>query len=452
MKQETLLNAMEQIRDEYLESAVKSMRIDRRKSPFRTIAVSAACITLCIGILVTSLLLTPASLPITEHRIVSSNINGPIRIENGTRSLLNASFGGKYAGLFDPAAASCRWYLSAEAGVSALLPDIYEEIKNGERYRILKLSIHEALSCKNLPETIYFRVSEALAEALAMSDRLIVDLRQLGVERYPMRNTESGCMETFSLIFESADCDPIIFVQKENGLYTESTELFPQGSSLQEVKSKIRSEREGNGIPDARVYTSADFRCDETKAIFAYMASVTDGVFVQRVSADGYGGRHIVFTRYLNGFETPEEIEIFLSGNGNVTLEHKPYKLTEQEIANAPALAPVIRKLTEETIAPPHTTSPMETVWFSVTGWYDKKTSDGEMYAVIKLLWHLSDGRCLYFDDMYLIVNGNGSYQIAERDDLKALIGSSKHIENLPYNEPLLFLFSENKPMPIAHD
>ncbi len=465
MKREVVLHALDYVRDDYLESAAQSMstvvRPMRRRA---TIAALAACLILCIGILVPTLLHSDAGdLPITEHRTLEETLGGPIRLTHGQKHPIFNEFGGKYIGFFDTEA-FFPWYLAVEASVVERLPDIYEEPKTGEHYYILRLHVNDVISGENMPERIFLRIKEEHLASFTEADRLILGLRQVGIERYVMFDPVHEQMETFTLLFEIPESDGhsalVSLTQDGSGVYVIPTDesgkqgLFPPGTSLNAVKTQIRLECEKKlcSAHPPHVYTSSDFRGKQTEDALDYMASDKDGVFVQKIMADGYGGKHITFTRYLNGFETSDTVEIFLSADGELSLEAFCILITEQEADNAPALAPILKALTAKAPAPPHTTvSPerMETTYFSVTGWYTKPTPDGRTYAVIKLLWYLSDGRFLYLDDCYLLVSADGSYTAAQRDELKALIGNDKHIENAEYNTPLIGIRTSDPTVPI---
>ena len=448
MRNEIFLHAADHIRDEYLESAARSMMAHRGRAPWqRAIAALAACLILCVGILI-PVLTGDATLPITEHRAVGEALGGPIRLTKGERTLLDLSFGGKYAGLFEREA-SYVWYLTVEASVGELLPDVYEEPKTGERFRILRMETAEVISGEGFPEVFYFRIDETALGTLTDASRLILGTRQVGVERYPMLNTENNQMETFSLLFESADRmdHETLLPFRADGTGTGSA----KGKTLDAVKKTLRAECEARLSAPARVFTLADFYGEETREALTRMTETEDAVYVQSVSTDAFGGKYISFTRYLNGFETSEQIAVFVGRDAEPTLDHLSPALTREQIGRAPALAPLIAALGQEPPTPPHTVGPerFETVYFSVCGWYTVSES-GELRAVVKLLWHLSDGRFLYLDDLYLLVGEDGSTTRIEREALTALIGRDRHIENAEYNTPLTSLTPTDPTMPIT--
>ncbi len=470
MKQERLLQALDYISDGYLASAAESMSAPPQKRYGRKLAALAACLVLSVAILFTVLPRTGSpNLPVTEHRICEETLGGPIRVEQGEKNLHHVQFGGQYIGFFDKEA-NLPWYLAAEVSVVEVLPHIYEEPKTGERYRILRMHTHDAISGENMPEQFYFRLEEERSTALSEFDRLILGLRQTGVERYAMYNVETERMETFSLLFETSDPTEygtvIAFEKDESGMrvsdrlrtldgWSGTVSLAEDGAHRDTVKMRIREAcREGLGAEHVpRVYTAADFYGNETAGVFDRMANAKDVVYVQTVQADGYGGKHITFTKYLNGFETSDCFNIFLGADGNAVLQKPKLDIiTKEDAANAPLIAPLLRALDPSGITPPHThaSETMEITRFSAEGWYDKAYPDGELRALIKLSWYLSDGRTLYLDDLYFLVNSDGSLLPLEREELKAMIGNDKHLENAEYNVPLFHLGPMYETMPIA--
>ncbi len=466
MTRERIFHAMAYIRDDFLESAADSMCTPvRKRISWKHIGALAACFLLAVGIFLSAQL---GKMPdmISEHKILE-NADGPFSL--GTYHNLEMQFGcGTDGFVYDKDAILSMWRVAVEGRIVEILPALYTEPKTGERFHILKFEVCDVIAGQNVPETLYFRLEEHLSANLLDFERLIMGIKQTGLENYPMYNENEHRFESFSLLFETSNAHGteygvfIPFDEDTSGNLTVSDALWSldgwneaeisyvggfvkefaqypvkSGASLAETKETLMRLYE-TGVRNGYdyVYTIADFYNKETKAVFDYMESDANAVFVQKVSAwsDTIG---VYYTRYINGYETPETIHIHMT-------DRKAYLewwygepiYTKEELQAMPDISAVMERLDLDAITPPHTENAEELTVYAcfARGEYIKRASDSENFGLIAITWYLTDGGYIYYDDLYILISADGIYRTAEREALAELTGSNEYLHMKEYN------------------
>lgn len=347
-----------------------------------------------------------------------------------------------------------------EAEVLEILPDPYRPCQ-GREVRVVKLKVLDAIRGKGLPKEIYFCYPYYDTTLLEGYDRLILSVKQMGVEDYMLLNTTQKQGEFFPNMFEDATFDPgygsVIafkdgvvdagFWDKANhrnmpDYYVERMLENPDeygypaayGDSPPDVKARIRKLVIQKGIPKRYDYLTAEdfFSTAESRAIREYLSPASGNLFAHTIQWAGDGIWGLEYTRAVNGFLTDEVITVSPKGK----IEKKGAQYSHEDIVKLPDLGAELEKLDLLALSPPHI-DPEEEVrldYAQANGFYRK--AGGEVYGIIRVKWQYrpnSGGNRLLEDDYYCIYDAYGNSQVLERDALKAIIGDDLLIERFGY-------------------
>ena len=465
MTRERILDAMAYVREDFLESAADSMRISARKRLlWKHIGAISASLLLAVGIfLFVQLGKTPDT--ISEHRILA-DADGPFGL--GTYTDLEMRFGcGTDGFVYNQDAVVSMWQEAVEGRIVEILPALYTEPKTGERFHVLKLEVCDVIAGQNVPEILYFRLEEHLSTELLNFERFLIGMKQVGLERYPMYNEDEKRFESFSILFESSNAHGTeygIFIPFDQdsgadlavsdalwsldgwneaeisylGGFERVLAQYPvkSGASLDETKETLTALYETSLNRYDYVYTISDFYNQDTKEAFDYMLADENGIFVQEVSAwhDTVG---VYYTRYINGYPTPETIHIHLKDRkAHLEWWYGEPLYTQEDAQTTPDISAVMEELDLESIIPPHTENAEAFSVYScfARGRYIKRAADLEDFGLISVTWYLTDGGYIYYDDLYILISADGSYQTIEREVLAALTGSNEYLHEKAYN------------------
>ena len=111
--------------------------------------------------------------------------------------------------------------------------------------------------------------------------------------------------------------------------------------------------------------------------------------------------------------------------------------LSDEYMAKAPALAPVLEALDLNAITPPHTKNieNFEVYSCRASGFYAKGRGTEEFFGVIKIIWQLLDHENnLYYDDFYILVSADGTQQPIDRSELIFVIEKTDDVNFEEYN------------------
>ncbi len=476
MKKALLFHAFDYVRDDFLESAAGSMEVSVRENiNLKQFGIIAACLLLAIGIVFGAMAQNDTPELILEHRILEK-AERPWSVGGWNATFHDFTFGNIYEH-FDcgSSIALSRWTITVEADIAEILPDAYTDPVSGMPYRIIRFYVNDVIAGENVPTEFYFRLEESLSCELEQFDRFIIGIKQVGVENYPMYNETQGQFEGFSLLFETSNLRGAEYgafiafdgefdhglamtdaLWKLDGWYDASTDYigefrhdyavypFENGDSLNAVKSKIKKfVRENPCGTNMRVYTVADFHNERTASIFDYINSVENGIFTQKMYRFD-GDLYLHYTLYINGFETPQNIELVLNEHGNAKVGTNRKLFTDEDMASVPELAPILETLDFDAITPPHTENIEDFEVYSchASGFYARKNKYSEMFGVIKIRWQLVENNAVCYDDLYILVSVDGTQQTVERDQLPNIIGENSNVVFREYNKPYYTLNS----------
>ena len=373
------------------------------------------------------------------------------------------------AGELAPSECVYRDSNSVRGKVVGVLPDVYRVANRNTQYRVLELEVQELICGKSMPDHLYL-LADAFydAEALAEYDSIILPLEQLGIENYVLLNETKMCAEAIDGMFRLAAVyghDELVFAFTD-GMLDESLwqkagwshvydhylaswldkghlsyEEFKltRGMTAEELVASIRAFAE-DGYANRTTAVTAEsllqnqlsFAADEWEDIMAYVEPFENGVFSQTlwVSDEPYAG--LQYQRLIYGFATNEIIKIGHYGDRQEVYYSKA-RFTAEEIASLPDLGTVISALDIQNIAPPHLPEYPSARICNVEGMYVKH--DGEIHGVVRLEWCVRDyeEHVRFRDDLYVLMNRDGSYREIPREELQALLGDSYTVSTYPY-------------------
>lgn len=351
-------------------------------------------------------------------------------------------------------------HMVIEAEVMEILPDVYRPCE-GREVHVLKLKVLDAIRGEGLPKEIYFCYPYYDTTLFEGYDRLILSIRQLGLENYMLLNITQKQGEFFPNMFEDATFDPgygsVIafrdgvvdagFWERANrrnmpDYYMERMLENPDeygypaayGDSPQDVKARISKLVIQEDIPKRYDYLTAEdfFSTAESKANRAYLSPDSGNWFAHTIQWAGDGMWGLEYTRTVNGFLTDEVITVY--PNGKIKKKGTPY--SPEDIVKLPDLGAELEKLDLSALSPPHIdpTEEARLVYAQANGFY-RKAGD-EVYGIIRVKWRYrpnSGGNMLLEDDYYCIYDAYGNRQVMERDQLKSIIGNDPLIEYFAY-------------------
>lgn len=452
MKGEDLLKALGDIDPELIR------RADRRPGWIRWTAAAA-----CVAILLTvgALLLPRKSFPAGGNPTVQEpgsdwlplvdSLSAP-RVEGNVWDEAVTSVGGGTADA--PPAFSFDIHMVVEAKVVGCLPERYLDMDTGNAYHILQLEILDVVTGKNMPKMINLQLEGYLSPELQQFDRLLLSIQQQGLEDYLMIRETDRKMVSFNMMFQVhshyarpwygsvlAFTDGVL----DRGLWkldrwTVSEKyldyLFEQDSyylaagcdTIEEVKNAVREHiSQSTWFREYPVAYKADYTAASALEAMEYTAPFQNGVFSQSLVYGSPGELPVVFfNRKINGFRSEEQIRIDQEG---ATLLGTAFAL--QELERIPDLTGLVGRLQEEKTDAPHIQSfeGLELWHRSVSGRYFKKAD--QIYGVVKIHWvYLQDGgeniTYAWQDDLFYLVQPDGSNGLASREELKALLGQEE--------------------------
>lgn len=353
--------------------------------------------------------------------------------------------------------------ITVVAKLEEVLPDLYSSVSgcafSAGSYNIMKFKILEVVYGENIPEEIYYLIPKHLDTDLFEYDALLLSIEQYGFESVPLVNISKMQMEVFPILFQTADAggDPemgevIAFKNGviDRGLWEKSgwnyaskyhlpengamPYFFPVkiGDTLEGAVSYIRECFDNwKGVkPYSGIVRTADFEGEDFQKLLAYVEPFENGVYMQR----GYDPRSksSFYTRMLGGFYTNDEVYLSVY---NKKAEFRGEQYTQEELSRIPDLAQLISSLDLKKITPPHTPGyeKLDMIGRSVSGRYIK--NNGKVYGCVKITWQMrtEDGYHDYFDDIYILVQSDGSYREVSRYEIKKHIGDDAFISNYQY-------------------
>lgn len=375
----------------------------------------------------------------------------------------------------------CPYYYHYMAGITVvaepieLLPDEYREagmISEGTKYRILKMRVTDVLYGEDIPREIYLRFNAKLALDVSEFDRLVIPLRQVGLEDYLLINETQSRAEHFTAIFENKvyyEFEDMWYVLPfKDGQFVTSFCGFPEsrgvsadfrdengedhityyawpGCTLNETIDKLRFIRESElyrseyesddfkqklNTPE-RFFEKSDFVSYKIQDAFEYVAPCENGTFRHTFEYTDEV-RAVKYYRMIDGFSTNETVSIDLT-DGSVGYSKE--RFTEKELKRIHDLGKLIKSLDIDSFTPPHAETYHDKTELRVTdravmGRYVK--IDGEIYAFVEISWILA-GTQQYYDDLYILVEPNGKYRQIDRELLRELLKKDKHISSNNY-------------------
>lgn len=341
--------------------------------------------------------------------------------------------------------------LVVEARAVEILPDVYTDALTNYKYHILKLQTLDVINGRNIPEEFYLRLPAHMSTELDRFDSLILSLGQVGIENYMLVNQTTRTMEAFSLVFEvynyysphygsvAAFTNGVLDISLWNlegwGIAEDYTQMILEGNSFIDYPAQKNSTPadtkatilnwvgDSEHVKNLSVETQSDL---PRHTVFDYVKPFKNGVFAHRY----YGGASVRYTRLINGFHTTESI---LVANGVVTYEGEAF--TQADLSALPNLGAMIENLDLDTLEQPHAAyyegKDIRLWQHGATGKYAKL--DGQVYGIVKVTWRylqngIYDGSVSYYDTLYYLVSGDGTYRIASWEELQALIGDDEFL------------------------
>jgi hypothetical protein len=339
------------------------------------------------------------------------------------------------------------------AKVIEVLPGVYKDTLTNRCYHILKLETLEAIYVKNMPEEFYLRLSTDYSTDLKKFTSLVLSIQQVGIENYLLNNWDQAQIQAFSLLFELTGSsagpfydsygDLIAFTDGvwDKRLYKmEGWELsdyyierlptdYPVRdgyTTIEDCKSRILQRISKQNSTPKKVYTAADIATGAAQEeLLAWVAPFKNGVYAQKFNKSG----SVEYTRLINNFPTNETIYIGQDGAYRQS-EH----FTQDDLDSIPHLGLFMLDMVFKivTMDSPHAdyykNKPVSLKSFWAEGKYYKVK--GQVYGLVKVCWeywtndtvHYTDSGAFY-DTLYYLFSADGSYIIAERDEIAALLG-----------------------------
>ncbi len=447
MKGEELLNVLGDIDPKLIQDA------DRRPGWIRWAAVAAAC----LAVLLTVLLFPrkaqpedplvqsqPTTAPSQDWVPIVDSLNAPVVLgdvwDTGIESLGGAAEA--------PPMFSFDIHIVVEARVVGCLPERYLDMDTGSAFHILQLEVLDVVTGKNVPQMLNLRLEGYLSPELQQFDRLVLSIEQVGLEDYLMIRETDRVVVPFNMMFRVySHCgrpsygsvlafhDGVL----DRGLWdldrwgvsdryldylfgSDGYYLASGCNTVEEVKEAVREEiSQMQWFREYPVGHKADYSAVDA---MEYTAPFQNGVFSHSLIHGVPGELPVVFfNRKINGYRSAEQIRIDQEG-----ATYSGEKYTMEELEQIPDLAGLVQGLKKEQSDAPHIEDfeGLELWSRSVAGRYYKV--NGQVYGVVKIHWvYLQDGgeniTYAWRDDQFYLVEEDGSYGLALREELKDLLG-----------------------------
>lgn len=352
-----------------------------------------------------------------------------------------------------PAYAFDTTEMVVHAKVIEVLPGVYKDTLTNRRYHILKLETLEAIYVKNMPGEFYLRLSTDYSTDLKKFTSLVLSIQQVGIENYLLNNWDQAQMQVFSFLFELSGSstgpfydsygDLIAFTDGvwDKRLYKmEGWELsdyyiehlptdYPVRdgyTTIEDCKTRILQRIAKQNSTPKNVYTAADIATGAAQEEFlAWVEPFKNGVYAQKINKSG----SVEYTRLINNFPTNETIYIGQDGAYRQS-EH----FTQDDLDSIPHLGLFMLDLGFKivTMDSPHADYYKDKQVSLKSFWAEGKyyKVNGQVYGLVKVCWaywtndavHYTDSGA-YYDTLYYLFSADGSYIIAERNEIEVLLG-----------------------------
>ena len=296
--------------------------------------------------------------------------------------------------------------LVVEARVKEILPDLYVDPTNYNRYYVLVMETLESFNVENMPKEFYFQLPYPMCPNLDRFDSLILTLHQYGLEDYLLVNETTSTWQTFDKMFNCYDYDVdygavIAFNDgtidislwklanwENHGDKLDSiVKLLFYGEScytIEECKAYIHQRiSKYEDCQNKSVLSKADFSEVE---VFAYTAPFRNGAFHHYI----YCGK-IYFTRLINGIETNEHFSL---GIEQADCSFTPI-FTREDLSSMPDTRALIAELSArlDTMVCHNAAYYEEKGMKLVNTWIEAKyvKLEGKIVALVSVNWEYED-------------------------------------------------------------
>ena len=199
-------------------------------------------------------------------------------------------------------------------------------------------------------------------------------------------------------------------------------------TTIEDCRSRILKTISKNNIPTKRVYTATDIATGVAQEeILEWVKPFANGVYAQKFNESGT----VHYTRLINNFPTNEIIRVSQE-EANWLSE----QFTEEDLLSIPDLGAFMTDLQQyklETMNSPHAEFYKNKAVYLKSIWAEGKyyKVNGKVYGLVKVCWeywtnsssnaHKWPGS--YIDAMYYLISADGSYVVAQRDEIANLLG-----------------------------
>ena len=324
---------------------------------------------------------------------------------------------------------------------------VYSDRKPAE-YRLIQMETLQVIRGKNVPQYFLYRMPESCYVDMSEYDSLLLSMNQCGAENFTWKNASQNQIEAFPIpVFTDPSSYPNkgrilaftdgIFDERlwendgwrdyydwENGYHSDEL-IIQTGETEKQVIKKIRQIMSKFSAEPSVL--SLQFTSQEAKDALEYVKPFANGVFVQTCSSYSMN-RKLVFTRYVNGFETEETITI---DPLHEEVTYSDVRYTEEDLRNLENIGiPLLEKSAQYTASiptPPHMdTTDKRLSDLNLCAWYVK--AEGKLYGVIKTAWKYIPKTGYgdeYYDDSYILYDmAAGTMTEIERNALIEIVGS----------------------------
>ena len=337
-------------------------------------------------------------------------------------------------------------YIDAASDAYMFYDDWYQT-----KYNLVKFRTVEAIYCGTMADEFYFAVpSDYMVDFSEYDSFVLLNIGQLAYEYSVLYNVDKQTPERITTpifgydnIFLSRFLDSEMMAFDSEGkldkrLWT-SNEAWTKSSG-----SDSKNFSDDYSIADVIAKTS-EYDEDYKNYFFCHNLVTEDEECLALIdeikTSENFGliptnsvtilsdeNVSLFVQRYINGFITRENIEIY----GEI-IERSDVIYTEEDIKSAPDLAPAITSVAREfyagnIIAPHFYDKGGDATLFNhgIFAWYEK-TSEG-IIGVVRINWCFYETGKNYYDDAYYIVkNGSDTCQPISNKDLLAMLGEEEH-------------------------